>query len=100
MVAPSIATSREPPSASPIARPGPASSMASGPVAFASDSDGGGGCGGGGDGAENASDACELVVWTTVALVIVIALTAPNDVCRLGNTSRSPELLFALDAMV
>ena len=85
--------------------------MASGPAAFAAfacgsdgdggcGADGGGGCGGGGDGAENTSDACELVVWTTVALVIVIALTEPNDVCRLGNISSSLELLLTFAATV
>jgi len=47
------------------------------------------------------SDSCELVVWTTVALVMVIALTEPDeDVRRLGNISRSAELLLASEEMV
>jgi hypothetical protein len=84
----------------------PAITMALSPTVFASDSDDGGGGddsddGGGGDGAENMSDSCELVVWTTVALVMVIALTEPDeDVRRLGNISRSAELLLALENMV
>jgi len=48
------------------------------------------------------SDSCELVVWTSpVALVMVIALTEPDeDVRRLGNISRSAELLLAFEEMV
>lgn len=47
------------------------------------------------------SDSCELVVWTTVALVMVIALTEPDeDARRLGNISRSTELLLALEEKV
>ena len=93
----------------------PAITRALSPAVFTSDSDGGGGGddsdeggggddsddGGGGDGAENMSDSCELVVWTTVALVMVIALTEPDeDVRRLGNISRSAELLLAFEEMV
>ena len=51
MVAPSIATSRQPPSASPIARPGPASWVA--PESLVASDGGGGNTGGlGGDGGE------------------------------------------------
>ena len=47
------------------------------------------------------SDSCELVVWTAVALVMVIALTEPDEeVRRLGNISRSAELLLAFEEMV
>ena len=80
--------------------------MALSPAVFTSDSDDGGGGDdsdgvGGGDGAENMSDSCELVVWTTVALVMVIALTEPDeDARRLGNISRSTELLLALEEKV
>ena len=71
--------------------------MAVSPAVGTSDSDDGGG----GDGAANMSDSCELVVWTAVALVMVIALTEPDeDVRRLGNISRSAELLLAFEEMV
>ena len=85
----------------------PAITMALSPAVLRSDSDDGGGGGddsddgGGGDGAENMSDSCELVVWTAVALVMVIALTEPDEeVRRLGNISRSAELLLAFEEMV
>ena len=57
----------------------------------------GGDAGGGGDGAENTSDDCELLTWTTVALVMIIALTECEDAWRLGKISSIsvPLLTFA-----
>ena len=50
MVAPSIATSRQPPSASPIARPGPASWVAPESLVASAPAPGGSGAGDGGGG--------------------------------------------------
>ena len=60
----------------------------------------GGDDGGGGDGAENTSDNCELLTWTTVALVMSIALTEREDAWRLGKISSIPVPLLTFAAML
>ena len=103
---PNTATSRQPPTSAP-----PTSDMGDRPSSCDAPSKlglcgggtaggNGGDDGGGGDGAENTSDNCELLTFTTVALVMIIALTEREDAWRLGKISSIPVPLLTFAAML
>ena len=100
---PNTATSRQPPSAQTSAPPttdtGGESSSCDAPNKLGPCGEGTG-AGGGGDGAENTSDDCELLTWTTVALVMTIAQTEREDAWRLGKSSSIPVPLLTFAAML